>query len=710
MTAEGRDRLYFPQPVTPQTSLPSATSYPAGSGSSLALPASQGGDQMSIQEKLNAILDQIGLQVDLDPLRGFINAILKTLQGDLTAIPTWIASQTANWLDDFNDWTLGIGANFADLKAAFDGTYTGTDPALGTIQTIVSALRGGLTGLIDWSRIPQLSLSQLTNQPGPNLLSGFGDFASEDTMDGGGDWTWDGTVGGGSARATGSGARKVLTSELVAVSEGQQMTAAGKVRWSGASGSGAAMQLIVMPFVGDTAQAEVVISNITSPPASSSGTFVALSGSYTPATGVTGVRVRITAEAALTAGTVWWDDVTLRKVATSLPQQFISGLEGALSQLGADVSAALGWIKDLIQRITGRARTTLEDALTDAATFATQLRTLLLGGSVPSPLPNLTSLVQLGQSQITNLVSDLGGKASTAAIDTLNTFIQNLVNAILQALRGVPVVGGTLADIIADLGGVKDTADTAQQQIATGAGGQLISAGVLDGVQYQLTIFTANGTFTPPTPPTGYVIDYFIASAYKGGDGGARGNANSSVNSRGGVNGGRATKRITVAQMGTSQPVTVGAGGAKNSGAGGDSYLGSSGSPLVKAVSGASSIPSQYGDIASSSRPGSGGNGQWGVAAKGESSSTAEGGAAGGVSGNPGGNGAAGNASGAPYTTGGGGGGGGGYSGAAGKGGDGGAPGGGGGGGGASGNTNADGGVGARGQVDVTTFFKPNGS
>lgn len=407
-------------------------------------------------------------------LREFVTALLASLKnGDPSPILEWLTESAGDWVGDFPDWALGIGANFVDLLTAFQGTYTGADPALGTIQTIVQALRGGLTGLIDWSRIPQLSLSQLTNQPGPNLLTGFGDFADEDTMDGGGDWTWDGTVGGGSARTTGSGARKVLTSELVAVSEGQQMTAAGKVQWAAAAGTGAAMQLIVMPFVGDAAQTEVVISNITSPPASSSGNFVALSGSYTPAAGVTGVRVRITAEAALTAGTVWWDDVTLRKVATSLPQQFISGLTDALGDLG-------GWIKDLIEKLTGQARSSIEDAINDALTFGNQLKTILSGGSVGSPLPNLAGAV-VGSLQ--TMLTQIGDLFAGAAVTPINAIVQgvkdwiasltgwksatttksdNIIDAITKAANGNGVGSNPLTSLFNAVFGVKSTADTAQ--------------------------------------------------------------------------------------------------------------------------------------------------------------------------------------------------------------------------------------------------------
>lgn len=326
---------------------------------------------------------------------------------------------------DIPNWQEII-ASFDGLRDAFEGTYVGNDPALNVIQNIVKTLRNGLTGIIDWARIPQLSLSQLTNQPGPNLLSGFGDFADGSTLDGGSDWTWDGSVGGGSARAVGSGTRKVLTSELVAVSEGQQMTAAGKVQWAGAAGTGATMQLIVMPFIGDTAQSEVVISNITSPSASSSGNFVALSGSYTPAAGVTGVRVRITVEAALTAGTVWWDDVTLRKVATSLPQQWVDGLLDKFDEFTDDITAATAWIKDLIEKLTGQARATIEDAIDDVVDFASQLGTILSGGSVGSPLPSLSGALNIGSLQTTlNQFEDIFKGIVVTPINSIVTAVKD---------------------------------------------------------------------------------------------------------------------------------------------------------------------------------------------------------------------------------------------------------------------------------------------
>nr|WP_053777550.1 hypothetical protein [Gordonia sp. NB41Y]EMP10054.2 hypothetical protein ISGA_387 [Gordonia sp. NB41Y] len=345
-----------------------------------------------------------------------------------------------------------------DLIEVLTGREDGDLDDLGTWVNTV--LRPGISGLIDMARIPQLSLSQLTSQPGPNLLTGFGDFADAESMDGGGVWVWDASVGGGSARTTGDGARKVLTSELVAVSEGQALALAGKVQWSGAAGTGPCMRLVVMPFVGDTALPEVVISSITSPPASSTG-FVSLSGNHTVAANVTGVRVRLAVEAALTAGTVWWDDVTLRKTATSLPQQWISGLTTALGDLGDDIEGALAWIKDLIEKLTGQARATIEDAIADVVTFGTQIKTILSGGHVSSPLPNLVGAVVGTQQTVLNQIGELFDGGSVTPINSvvqavkdglagLNAGISGATNSAVQAVvDGMNGIGSFAAAIVA---------------------------------------------------------------------------------------------------------------------------------------------------------------------------------------------------------------------------------------------------------------------
>lgn len=262
--------------------------------------------------------------------------------------------------------------------------------------------------------------------------------------------------------------------------------------------------------------------------------------------------------------------------------------------------------------------------------------------------------------------------------------------------------------------------------------GQLLSQGSLEGLQFSFSVFTSNGTFTPPTPPAGHEIAYYIGTVYGGGQSGNRAGNGYEKESQGGRGGGRRSRRISVAEMGVGQTITVGTpGSARTSdGAGNMGGTSSIGSLLVSSP-GASAVPTAYGDVASSGQPGRGGiggrvagNSDASVpvgGGRGEDTSGAVAGEGGNVSGWFGSGSVSPTAGGAgaiddDHTSGGAGGGGGGANkgiGASGQNGAaGGAPGGGGGGagsapGGVNGNS-GNSGPGGRGQVDILTVFKPS--
>lgn len=266
----------------------------------------------------------------------------------------------------------------------------------------------------------------------------------------------------------------------------------------------------------------------------------------------------------------------------------------------------------------------------------------------------------------------------------------------------------------------------ARDDLATGANGRIVSQGVMDGLTFQMQSFTSNGTFTPPTPPAGKVISHFVVTAYSGGDSGDCPGLAVSAASRGGRGGRRVSRRVSVAEMGSSQPITVGAGGAPKTTDG----PGNAGSPssIGSLLSSDSSpgTPTPFGALASAGDPGEGGRGGMKITKNGgvptydftEGQRGEDGGGLGGNGGYP--------ASGwlgtardpqpgepgavvGDFTTGGGGGGGGGagsmnaQAGAAG-----GAPAGGGGAAGAANNASyiPGSGPGGRGQVDITTYTK----
>jgi hypothetical protein len=116
------------------------------------------------------------------------------------------------------------------------------------------------------------------------------------------------------------------------------------------------------------------------------------------------------------------------------------------------------------------------------------------------------------------------------------------------------------------------------------------------------TFFTASGTYTPSLGMV-YCIAECVGGG--GGGGGSSGGASLSNSGGGGGGGGYAKRVLTVAQIGASQSVTIGAAGANGTGggsptngsAGGDTYLGLVGSPLLLAKGGAGGVTATAGSL-----------------------------------------------------------------------------------------------------------------
>lgn len=630
--------------------------------------------------------------------------------------------------DDFFDG-LGIDVDFEGLLAALRGEYTGSDPALVGIQQVASTFRSVLSGG------GLINLGQLTTAP-RNLLPS-GSFDSGETVAEGEGWSWDDTIGRtapGSARFVGTGDAGLLFSPAPAeVEAGKSYTARCWVSWDGVVASGPAFT----PFVrwSDTSGgvlSETALPAISSPSASSS--WVELAAEVTAPASARWAHLAFQVESGV-LGTVWWDDAGILAAQDSLPQSIIAGLTEALEDL-------FDWIESLVNQLLGAlgvpALGSLFDKITDLSDEIgdwlddTQDRAAQLADLIDDLFSDPASVLgTLPQSLLSDasgwLSSSLAGKATTAALSQVEDFVDDLIAAILQAIRGIPVVGGTLADVISDLGGLKTTADTAQStadnvhgQFSTAAAGQIVTQGMLDGMTSTLTIYTSNGYFTPPTPPSGHEIAFYIGTVYGGGYSGDKANNGVAADPLGGRSGGRYSRRISIEEMDGGQSITVGAPGASRTSAGvgnpgGTSAIGS----LLTSSPGASAMPTPFGDLASSSCPGRGGDGGL-VVMDGDTAYAGGGkpggdsaGATGGVGGYSGswfGGGSRNPGDGSPgavYDTHTGGGGGGGGASSSQSGAPGGAP---GGGGGASGARKSgsigNSGAGGRGQVDILTVFK----
>lgn len=58
-----------------------------------------------------------------------------------------------------------------------------------------------------------------------------------------------------------------------------------------------------------------------------------------------------------------------------------------------------------------------------------------------------------------------GVQAIQQALNLLQTFVQNIIDALISGIRGIPFVGGTLADILSDITGLNQTAVTAAANV-----------------------------------------------------------------------------------------------------------------------------------------------------------------------------------------------------------------------------------------------------
>ncbi|QGH76172.1 minor tail protein [Gordonia phage Jellybones] len=295
----------------------------------------------------------------LEFAEGQIDELLKQVVG-----PDWKEEDDGQLGVTIGDFFESIGgeADLGGLEQAVDGSYEGEDENLNNIQGVIARLRRLAGGIINPSRVPQLPVGSISNEPGPNLLSSFGGFSSADTISGDGVWTYDATIGNtapGSAKAVADGTLKILSSEAIAVGAGQTLQIGGWVRWAGATASGSAFRLLVIPYIDGAAQTPVEIAKVDSPGANGQSTL-GLVNWVVPAS-ITFVRVRVTVEASVTAGEVWWDDLVLRKAGTTIPQTFVGGLAQKLTDLDENDTGLDDSIGNLAKNINDAVTATVED-------------------------------------------------------------------------------------------------------------------------------------------------------------------------------------------------------------------------------------------------------------------------------------------------------------------------------------------------------------
>jgi hypothetical protein len=212
---------------------------------------------------------------------------------------------------------------------------------------------------------------------------------------------------------------------------------------------------------------------------------------------------------------------------------------GAITLLGADVSAAGG-------------------ALIASPTF-----TGTPAAPTPTPGDNTTKLATT--AFVANALSTAGGVTSfngRAGVVTLTTAdVTGAGGAPLAspAFTGTPTVPTA-------------TAGTNTTQAASTA---FVTAALAGHGPLAIQTFTASGTYTPTSGMTHCIVECIGGGA--GGVGAYNASTSGNTGGGGGGSGGYSKKLLTAAQVGASQPVTIGAGGAGGVGTTGTSVPGSPG-------------------------------------------------------------------------------------------------------------------------------------
>ena len=245
-----------------------------------------------------------------------------------------------DWLTDIEDWARRI---VVEPMIGVLTTASGINlSALGIDLTKLSSLNNALGALGVWanrlltqaSKIPVANLigiipnALLGNIPvaniadtSPNLLT-QGAFGSSTTIAESDGWTWDAaetTSGSGGAAKLSVGTtpklRELFSQQAIPVTTGNQLTLSAYVKTSGLTITEASpISLSLIPFVGTarlTASGQPV--TVTAVSTGINNAWTKITGTYTVPAGVTSVIVRLAVTAGASAGTVWFDDVSLTK-------------------------------------------------------------------------------------------------------------------------------------------------------------------------------------------------------------------------------------------------------------------------------------------------------------------------------------------------------------------------------------------------------------
>lgn len=306
-------------------------------------------------------------------IAGLWDGIIGAIEAAVNAVKEWVMG-LFGFIGDVIDW-INPGEIIERILQALTGMSTVEvldlliNNPLGFLPTIlVNFIKNGLLGkhsplnafnifglLQSWN-LPFLSIGSLTNKQ-PNILVAPG-FSLEDSIDEAGNgWVWDpddGRTDPGCARVDVVDAiQQILQSVPIPVAEGQKIKSHIWVKWQGLTYTGTNPILVDLVRLDENGIeiSKTTLKTIVNPATSSGGNWFQIDcPEYEIPSGNTAqilwqLRVQETA----TGGSVWWDDAELKKVNTSIPQNWVLNLV-------PDLGGIRDWIQDVIDGIISAIR------------------------------------------------------------------------------------------------------------------------------------------------------------------------------------------------------------------------------------------------------------------------------------------------------------------------------------------------------------------
>ncbi|AXQ63202.1 minor tail protein [Mycobacterium phage Collard] len=359
---------------------------------------------------------------------------IKNLTGiDLTSPETLVAS--------ISDLIVNAGLGLAQIAKLF-----GFIDVPNSVEQLAQWLQPHLFGQIPSWRLGNIPAAHIGNF-NPELLDDPG-FDNESTIAANPNFEWDGDVGRGtkkgSARTTADGTARDLRSNRFEVSAGQKISVRVFAFWEGLvydAGAGGPIRLSVTLYDGDTIITTKVVSSV-SPVSEDAADWAMLAGEYQVPAGSTATHAAVTLSVGseATAGSVWLDDGSARKVGL-ISQELVAGLQAAIQDRIDEFKSVVnkGW-----EALTGLPATV--DKTVDDLKNALQ--------NIPQAnVKNLANaLADAGQDIRDAIVQALGGTGTghnaAAVIAALQNIPQHVVHGLEDELADA---GDAIADVFDDV-------------------------------------------------------------------------------------------------------------------------------------------------------------------------------------------------------------------------------------------------------------------